>query len=77
VVRNKPYAGGFITQTHGRPQMGVHAIQVEINRALYVDERTLAPTADFAAIKEAVAGGLRDFLSVLADLFLARRIAAE
>jgi N-formylglutamate amidohydrolase len=77
VVRNKPYAGGFITQTHGRPQTGVHAIQVEINRALYVDERTLEPTADFAAVKEAVAGGLRDFLSVLADLFLARRIAAE
>jgi N-formylglutamate amidohydrolase len=77
VVRNKPYAGGFITQTHGRPQAGVHAIQVEINRALYVDERTLEPTGDFPAVKDAVAGGLRDFLSVLADLFLARRIAAE
>lgn len=77
VVRNKPYAGGFITQTHGRPQAGVHAIQVEINRALYVDERTLAPTGDFSAVKEAVAAGLREFLMMLADLFLARRIAAE
>jgi N-formylglutamate amidohydrolase len=77
VVRNKPYAGGFITQAHGRPQAGIHAIQVEINRALYVDERTLTPTSDFAAVKDAVAAGLEDFLGVLADLFLARRIAAE
>ncbi|MFW6076717.1 MAG: N-formylglutamate amidohydrolase [Hyphomicrobiales bacterium] len=77
VVRNKPYAGGFIIQTHGRSRTGVHAIQVEINRALYVDERTLAPTSDFAAVKEAVAAGLRDFLVVLPDLFLPRRIAAE
>ena len=77
VVRNKPYAGGFITQAHGRPQAGVHAIQVEINRALYVDERTLAPTGDFAAVKQAVAAGLREFLPVLADVFLVRRIAAE
>jgi N-formylglutamate amidohydrolase len=77
VVRNKPYAGGFITQTHGRPQAGVHAIQVEINRALYVDERTMAPTRDFPVVKDAVAAGLREFLPVLADLFQPRRIAAE
>ena len=77
VMRNKPYAGGFITQSHGRPHAGVHAIQVEINRALYVDERTLAPTGDFAAVKAAVAGGLREFLPLLGDLFLARGIAAE
>jgi len=77
VVRNKPYAGGFITQAHGRPQLGIHAIQVEINRALYLDERTLAPTGNFSAVKEAVAAGLADFLPALNDLFLARRIAAE
>ena len=35
---NKPYAGGFITQHYGRPQKGLHAIQVEINRGLYMDE---------------------------------------
>ena len=77
VVRNKPYAGGVITQAHGRPQAGIHAIQVEINRALYVDERTLTPTSDFPAVKDAVAAGLEDFLAALSDLFLARRIAAE
>lgn len=77
VVRNKPYAGGFITQIHGRPHAGVHAIQIEINRALYIDERSLAMTGDFAAVREAVAAGLRDFLMVLPELFLPRRIAAE
>ncbi len=38
VVRNKPYAGGFTTRHYGRPEQGVHALQIEINRALYMDE---------------------------------------
>ena len=39
VSRNKPYAGGFITEHYGNPTAGLHAIQLEINRALYMDER--------------------------------------
>ena len=39
VSRNKPYAGGFITEHYGNPAAGPHAIQLEINRALYMDER--------------------------------------
>jgi N-formylglutamate amidohydrolase len=39
VSRNKPYAGGFITEHYGNPATGLHAIQLEINRALYMDER--------------------------------------
>ena len=42
VVRNKPYAGGFITEHYGEPALGRHALQIEINRALYMDERSLA-----------------------------------
>ena len=38
VARNAPYSGGYITRHYGRPQNNVHALQVEINRALYVDE---------------------------------------
>jgi N-formylglutamate deformylase len=38
VVRNKPYAGGFITEHYGRPSRGLHALQIEVNRGLYVDE---------------------------------------
>lgn len=39
VSRNKPYAGGFITEHYGNPATGLHAIQLEVNRALYMDER--------------------------------------
>ena len=39
VSRNKPYAGGFITEHYGNPSAGLHAIQLEINRGLYMDER--------------------------------------
>ncbi|WP_350335952.1 N-formylglutamate amidohydrolase [Coralliovum pocilloporae] len=38
---NKPYAGGFITEHYGKPAAGLHALQLEINRALYMDEQTL------------------------------------
>jgi N-formylglutamate amidohydrolase len=41
VARNSPYAGGHTTEFYGRPSEGVHALQIEINRALYLNERTL------------------------------------
>ena len=44
VSRNKPYAGGFITEHYGQPARGLHAMQIEINRCLYMDERTLEKT---------------------------------
>jgi len=47
VSRNKPYAGGFITEHYGNPPAGLHAIQLEINRALYMDERKYEPIAAF------------------------------
>lgn len=39
VKRNAPYSGGFVTRYYGRPEQGVHALQIEVNRALYMDER--------------------------------------
>lgn len=42
VVRNTPYAGGFNTEHYGRPAQGLHALQIEINRALYMDEMRVA-----------------------------------
>lgn len=47
VLRNKPYAGGFITEHYGRPGRGLHAIQIELNRSLYVDEVTLRKKPQF------------------------------
>ncbi|NMD07698.1 MAG: N-formylglutamate amidohydrolase, partial [Phyllobacteriaceae bacterium] len=52
VVRNRPYAGGFSTENHGRPQLGRHALQIEINRNLYLDEGRQQKTADFAGLKQ-------------------------
>lgn len=51
VARNAPFAGGHTTQTYGRPSSRTHALQVEINRALYMDERTLERTGGFARIR--------------------------
>jgi N-formylglutamate amidohydrolase len=48
VSRNKPYAGGFITEHYGNPAVGLHAIQLEVNRALYMDERRYERSAAFA-----------------------------
>jgi N-formylglutamate deformylase len=50
VSRNKPYAGGFITEHYGNPAAGLHSIQLEINRALYMDERRYERTASFAEL---------------------------
>ena len=50
VSRNKPYAGGFITEHYGNPAVGLHAVQLEINRALYMDERAYARAGSFAAL---------------------------
>jgi N-formylglutamate amidohydrolase len=50
VTRNLPYSGGFVTQHYGRPAEGVHAIQIEINRALYMDEAAIRPGPGFAEV---------------------------
>lgn len=54
VERNQPYAGGYITEHYGRPQLGWHALQIEINRALYMDEANLERHAGFSALSEAL-----------------------
>jgi len=51
VARNAPYAGGYTTEFYGRPVEGVHALQIEINRAVYLDESTLTPTEGFPRLK--------------------------
>jgi N-formylglutamate amidohydrolase len=61
VALNKPYAGGYITEHYGRPQQGHHALQVEINRALYMDETSFERSPGFDRLKrdlEQMAGAL-------------------
>jgi N-formylglutamate amidohydrolase len=47
VALNKPYAGGYITEHYGRPHKGQHALQIEVNRALYMDETTFEKSGGF------------------------------
>jgi N-formylglutamate amidohydrolase len=66
-VRNKPYAGGFITEHYGRPVRGLHALQIEINRALYVDETTLEKKREFPVIAAALSTFMRQMAEYVGD----------
>ena len=59
VFRNNPYAGGFITHNYGRPDTGVHALQIEINRAVYMDETAIERKPEMANVKEQLAELMR------------------
>jgi N-formylglutamate amidohydrolase len=73
---NRPYAGGFITEHYGRPGRGIHAIQLEMNRALYLDETKLTRIAGFTDLRAKLT---RTFGMLAADLprMLGGRAAAE
>ena len=51
IARNAPYAGGYTTERYGKPRNGVHALQIEISRALYLDEATLTPSAGYGVLR--------------------------
>ncbi|GGH30354.1 N-formylglutamate amidohydrolase [Alsobacter metallidurans] len=77
VARNKPYAGGFITEHYGDPAGGCHAIQIEICRGLYMDERKFTRTANFARVSQDLMA-VADALIREIDLYRsAGRLAAE
>jgi N-formylglutamate amidohydrolase len=56
VGRNAPFAGAYVTQAYGRPLRGVHVVQVEIDRALYMDELRVEPLAGFAGFRDVIRG---------------------
>jgi N-formylglutamate deformylase len=58
VRRNDPYAGGYITRHYGRPRDGVQVVQVEVARALYMNERNFTRNAQFEATQRSMAGFL-------------------
>lgn len=64
VVRNTPYAGGFTTRHYGKPRTGSHALQIELNRALYMDEGTHTKTPGFTRL----ASDIKDVVAALAVL---------
>lgn len=77
VVHNKPYAGGFITEHYGRPAQGLHAVQIEINRSLYMNERTLEKTAGFHALMDDLTGFISEMMGLAGRYFIEFPQAAE
>ena len=76
-VCNKPYAGGFITEHYGRPVRSLHALQIEVNRALYVDEKTLVKTAEFYAVQSALDTFMRQLAMFVSEYANDMAFAAE
>ena len=77
VARNKPYAGGHITEHYGWPARGVHALQIEISRGLYMNERTLTKTAGFETLRRDLARIFADLADGWRVIFDADALAAE
>ncbi len=77
VVRNKPYAGGFITQEYGVPKKNQHCIQIEINRALYMDENRLELHDGFIELKSNLMTVMTKLAALIDDILTAPRWAAE
>jgi N-formylglutamate amidohydrolase len=75
VGRNRPYAGGFITEHYGNPAQSVHAIQIEVNRGLYMDERSLTKSDGFAALKADLDGMIASLIAAIG--YGETRLAAE
>ena len=71
ISRNRPYAGGYVTQHYGRPARGRHALQLEINRALYMDERQFKPLSSMARLSQQ----LCDIVAMLGESYLPSQAA--
>lgn len=69
VAVNKPYAGGFITEHYGRPESGLHAIQIEVNRGLYMDELKMQKNAHFNQLTQDISSLCNEITSI-PDYFL-------
>lgn len=74
VLRNAPFAGAYITQTYGRPSRQQHAVQVEVDRALYMNEAEIRPNGNFQGFRRVMAGVLADITEIGRSEF---RMAAE
>ena len=72
-VRNVPYAGGYTTLLHGKPSRGVHALQIEINRSLYLNEERIEKNARFADARTRIGAAIRAITTADAAFLKPRR----
>ncbi len=68
VARNAPFAGAYITQRYGRPSSHQHAIQIEIDRSLYLDEARIEPSGQFEDVKSRLTRAFRTLIEAHGDL---------
>ena len=64
VARNAPFAGAYIAQAYGRPLRGRHVVQVEIDRALYMDEARIRPHAGFDRFRQRITEVVADIADI-------------
>ncbi|KUF12750.1 N-formylglutamate amidohydrolase [Pseudoponticoccus marisrubri] len=64
VARNTPFAGAYTTQQYGRPSRNQHAIQIEIDRSVYMDEARVRPNANFHAFRKLLRGVVADIAAL-------------
>ncbi|WP_300032479.1 N-formylglutamate amidohydrolase [uncultured Roseobacter sp.] len=64
VARNAPFAGAYIAQAYGRPARAQHAVQVEIDRSLYMHESTIKPNENFDAVRTALRGVVAEIAQI-------------
>ncbi len=74
---NKPYAGGYVTKEYGHPRANIHTLQIEINRSLYLNERTLQKHAGFDRLQKNLSRLTEKLITSLPDLATGSRLAAE
>lgn len=77
VALNKPYAGGYITEHYGRPERGIHALQIEIARGLYMHETTMKKTSGFDLLKRDLGKVFAELVGHWATIVEAKSLAAE
>jgi N-formylglutamate amidohydrolase len=75
VALNKPYAGGYITEHYGRPHKAQHVLQIEINRALYMDETTFQKTARFEELRDGLKTMVQALIPAIPGLAIPRAAA--
>ncbi|WP_300060341.1 N-formylglutamate amidohydrolase [uncultured Roseobacter sp.] len=64
VTRNAPFAGAYVAQAYGRPTRGQHAVQVEIDRAIYMDEALIRPSAQFEDVQRTLKGVIAEIAQI-------------
>jgi N-formylglutamate amidohydrolase len=77
VAYNKPYAGGYITEHYGRPDRGLHAVQIEVNRGLYMHEANCEKSAGFDPLRRDVSAFCEALVRIAGSDLATMPVAAE